>query len=749
VRLIYRLKVKEWSAEPVMPSHTVQYLNAQPVSPQPGVPTHENGLAAPFDEPSDSLLVYWNILLERRWIAAAGFISVLVFSLLYLARATPIYESTALIEVGSQVNALLDGNAGNSIDPAHRPTMMNSEKLKIQSRAVLAKVVYRLDLEDDPFFRGAGDTVIALASRVRVEPIRITQLLRLSVEHQNPKTAKSIADAIINAYLENHRETTVGSLSNLIQYLQDEVATTGMKLKEVRESIQEYQERNSMVSLSKDQDIALQGLMEAQTALAKAEVDYTTARSTAEAIQSQLDSGINLEALPQMTTDPQISPLFSALTAAEVDLEELSMKYRDQWPEVKNLKTRIKKLKEEIEAGANTILASSVLSAAQSHQRKIALESLVEEHEQAHLDLNQKRIEFDIRHRNAAQLEGLYNTLLTRLEEVKINQRSYDSAIQVVDEPVAPIDPVKPNVPLVILAGLALGALTGLGLAFGVHMLDESVGSQEHIESLLGLRFLGYVARIGARTEQERGLESLLNPHSAASESFRSLRTGVGLHPQNSQYKVIAGTCANSGEGKSLVMSNLAIVCAQAGSRTLLVDADLRRPTVHRLYGMANTRGLTQYLKGEAGIREIRRNSEVPNLDIVTSGKVPSNPAELIISDAFADFIKEARRYYDRIIIDCPPAAAVSDPFTIGNLSDGVLFVTRFRYIKRHHARRVVRRLRESGVPIIGALINDINSERSYRYYYENQHYYQPGTRLERKLPSQLPALPVEEVDPD
>ncbi len=716
----------------------------------PKPPVRYRGPMPAGDESLPTAKIVWNILLERRWVVVVTFLISVTLSLIYLKQAQPIYEATAVIEVQPDKETILEKQEVRS-STLQQTAVLNTERVKIFSRTVLSKVAYTLSLAKDPFFRDKVDLVEFLSRQVSVNPIRLSHLLEISVGHPEPKQAAAITNAIIDAYAANHRETELDNLTSLALYLQDEVTATEAKLKESRESIQRYQELHGTVSLAKDQDIALQALITAQTAVAQAEIDQRISQSTARAIREQLASGIELETLPQMVGDPRIVPLLNSLASAHIELERLLLTYKEEWPQVKALRTTIAELKQAITTGADEILATADLKTDQAKRRLSELQSLVADREAAHLDLNQKRIQFDIRTRNAAQLEALYNTLLSRLEEVRIAQRSFAGQIKVVDRAIVPLEPAKPNLAIVLAIGIMGGILAGVLFALLLNTLDESIGSQDDVESVLGLKFLGYIARIRGRNISDCGLDSLLNPHSPASESFRTLRATIALLPNGTSYQTIAVSCANSGEGKSLTMSNLAIVCAQAGTKTLLVDADLRRPTIHKLYDLPNRVGLTQFLRGTAGFDETVQATKVPNLDIVPSGKIPRNPAELIASDVFKAFVAEARQRYDRIIIDSPPASAVGDPLSIAAQCDGVVFISRFRRIRREHARRVVQQLREAGVPIIGGLINDISAEKSYKYYYYYQNYYKSTETVNAELdpapPKRLTLDPLQPTD--
>jgi polysaccharide biosynthesis transport protein len=508
--------------------------------------------------------------------------------------------------------------------------------------------------------------------------------------------------------------------------LEGEVQSTKENLNVARLKMQDYRVSQGTVSLEKDQDIGLQALIQAQTEYTRAESEEAIARSVAEEMNGQLAAGKPLETIPQIAANPQIAALQQTLAGYEAELQGLLVRYKEGWPMIKDLRKRMESLKQSLAEAAQDVLKSTVLAAEQAQAKLEKLTQLVQDREKAHLVLNEQRINYDIESRNAEQLRELYNTLLSRLEEVRIAQRSHTSNISVVDQAEVPFEPVKPRVALTLLLSVFGGLILGSGVALFVNFLDDSVKSQEDVESYLGLTFLGYVARIKGTELSERGQESFVNPQSVAAESFRTLRATISLLPNGSNYRTIAVSSTKSGEGKSLATSNLAIVSAQAGTKTLLIDADLRRPTIHEIYKLPNSKGLSDYLSNTKQLEDIVQQGNIPNLDYITSGPIPGNPSELLSGNRFAEFLEQARNRYERIIIDCPPVSAVSDPLSVASRCDGIVFISRFNKIRREHARRTVQRLKEAGVQTIGGLINDISAENSHGYYYYSDYYYKP-----------------------
>jgi capsular exopolysaccharide synthesis family protein len=338
------------------------------------------------------------------------------------------------------------------------------------------------------------------------------------------------------------------------------------------------------------------------------------------------------------------------------------------------------------------------------------------------------RTGYDILKRQADTRIALHNLVLSKMKEIDMSivQQEQLNNIIIGSVAIPPVEPAKPNVPLVLVGGGLSAVLLAVGLALFVNFLDDSIKSQDDVETYLRLPFLGYVPNIKTNSVVERYLQSHLHPQSNAAESFRTVRAAVSLGPQGEKLRVLAVTCTLPNEGKSLVSCNLATVIAQTGLKTLLVDADLHRPTCHKTFQLKNQVGLTTYLLEKSNdINELINTTEVPNLDVVSSGEAAQQPSELIASRRMVQFLQEVGKRYDRVVIDCPPVLAFSDPLVLAAMTDGVIYVIKFNKVRREYARKSIQRLQEVGASVCGVLLNNIDFEGRDAYYYS--YYYVPN----------------------
>jgi capsular exopolysaccharide synthesis family protein len=515
------------------------------------------------------------------------------------------------------------------------------------------------------------------------------------------------------------------------------------------EDLQKYKEKHDMVSLEASQNIILQSVIQAQADLSRAQSVANEATQIASEVARMVKEGQSLESIPEVAQSPTVRDLKIRLSERETILQGLLTKYKEKWPDVGSARRELESTRQAFDEECRKIYDSIQTRAqlAKSTERK--MQEVQESKQEALQKLNRLKIEYDQLNRKAEQMKSLYGSLLARIQELQVSSKNSVNNMRVIDHADVPLVHVKPQIPVVLVLGILGGLAVGFGLAYFVNYLDDSIKNQEDIENILKLPFLGYVPNIRAADLHERDLYAHIHPRSSAAESFRTLRAAISLASRADKMRVFGVTSSIPSEGKSLCASNFAIVTAQAGLRTVLVDADLRRPSVHKAFQIHAPVGIAAYLQGTTErIEDIIHKSEAPNLDVMVCGPIPSNPSELLETPRMDLLLAELRKRYDRVILDCPPISAVSDPLVMGSKADGMLYVMKFKKIRREHARRSVQRLHDAGIQIVGVVLNDIDFEGrdSYYYsyyYYQNQYYSHYRTEPSTKAKPAPPIKPV------
>jgi capsular exopolysaccharide synthesis family protein len=667
---------------------------------------------------------YWHVVLERRWMVITSFFFILLLTAIYLYRATPIYGASVRIQIDRESSNPLNFKDAVSLETREQDYLQTQYK-NLQSRSLIQAVIAALKLEKDPRYEKAMDKVEAVSKDISIAPIRLSRLVDVRVEHPNPKTAAAIANKLAKIFIEQNLQQKVNSTMDAVAWLKTQVDDAQQKVEHSEDDLHAYLTNHNEVSLEDGVNIVRQSLMQAQTELSKVRAESAQAQEEVAEIERMVNNGQPVDTIPAVAQNLTIQRIRQELDVENSILAALLKRYREKYPAVIAERSKLHQLEQTLAQECEKELQTVRNRATILKKQEEKLSALVSTEEHKQLELNSLKIRYDIIKRQAENNKAIHSNVLIRLKETELMSRMNSNNMRIVDEAVEAIRPIKPRMVLTILGGLIGGLMVSMGLAFFVNYLDDSLKSQDDIETHLRLPFLGYIPNIKTNSVVERDLQAHLHPQSNAAEGFRTIRATISLTHKADKFRVLAITSTIPSDGKSLVASNLAIVHAQTGLRTLLVDADLRRPSVHKAYQLHSPVGLSAFLTRETNdLDTLIHATEVPNLDVVCCGAVPATPSELIGSGRMQEFLEKMKGRYDRVVLDCPPVSAVSDPLIISAMSDGVVYVTKFNKIRREHGMKSVQRIQNAGIHILGVVINDIDFDGKDSYYY-SYYYYQ------------------------
>jgi capsular exopolysaccharide synthesis family protein len=671
---------------------------------------------------SVNLRHYWHIILERRWLVITAFISVFTLCLVYLFKAPRIYQAVTRLQINRETDNVLNLREGLTLEPREQDYLQTQYK-NLVSRSLIASVVTRLRLEKDERYASKRDVVKAVFDDITVSPIRLSRLVEVKFEHTNPLQAVNIVSNLVHIFVENNLAQKSLASAQAGKWLQQEAVGQKLKMETAERAV--YQAQSKNISLEDTQNISLQALKLAQEELMRAQSKATVAIKTDQEVKRLLAGGLTMDSIPAVASDRLIQELKARLAIREAELANLLKRYKDKYPTVIQMQEEIQSLRSSIDREARKIIEAINSEAQLAKAHEESLRRVVEDHTAEMVKLGEQRIKYNQLSQDVLLNRKLYEVVLQNQSQNELIASSKINNMLVIDEAYVPPRYIKPRIMLTLVLGVIGGLVVGAGLAFFVNYLDDSIKTQDDVELHLRLPFLGYVPNIKSNSVIERDLQAHHHPQSTAAEGFRTIRAAVALMPKSDQLHLLAVTSTIPSEGKSLLASNLAIVTAQSGLRTLLVDADLRRPSVHKAYQLHSPVGLSAWLQNELEqIDEIIHRTDIPNLEVVCCGAIPSSPSELAGSKQMRRFLEQVRQRYDRVFIDCPPVSAVSDPLVIAAMADGVLFVTKFNKIRREHARKSIQRIQDAGIHLLGVVLNDIDFEGKDSYYY-SYYYYQ------------------------
>ncbi|MFM7804253.1 MAG: GumC family protein, partial [Verrucomicrobiota bacterium] len=620
----------------------------------------------------------------------------IILGVLYAFQATPMFRAVARLQIDPENQGVLNLNSlalGNQDQ-----NYLTTQYRNLESRSLILEVMDKLKLEsEDERYSKAIDKVTAVTKDIKIVPIRLSRLVEVQVTHPKGEQAQRIGDMILKVFLQRNLDDKKQKALQGFQILEQEAKGKEVELASLQKDLQKYRKEKGMVSLKDEQNIDAATMRDLKLGYETLRATADVAKQTAQQAREWVAAGKEITDFGPLAKDEQVGFLRKQVNENSSKLAGLRTKYREKHPKVIQVYTQLQadsqRLRDESERALQAIFQLAELEASREAE---ALRKYKESVERV-FALDEAKIEYDIMEQKVKRVEGFYQTILTKAKDFDIGTKDLLQNMKVQDPAFAPLKPVSPNKPLIFVGSIVGGLAVALGLALFFNFLDDSVKSQEDVENFLHLPFLGYIPNIKSVSIVERDLQSHLHPTSSPAEGFRTLRAAISLAKNADKLRVVAFTSTIPSEGKSLTASNFAIVTSQTGLKTLLVDADLRRPSVHKAFQLQSPVGLSAYLAGRTdNLSEFIHTTEVPNLDVICCGAVPPNPSELIGSNRMVRFLEEAARRYDRVILDCPPVSAVSDPLIVGAMADGMVFVTKFNKIRREHALRSVQRIQDS-----------------------------------------------------
>ncbi len=744
----------------------------------PAVP-EEISIAVPvsrdFSRGRLDLYQYYIMLLRRKWLVLAVVLTVTAAATLQAYTTTPLFTAVVRLQIDPENLNLLPYE-----DPFQTPfhflaaeTYLRTQAEILRSRALAKRLVTRLNLLEDPIFNArvrsglVSELTASVSESVRsfltwappketpglvstteredaladafrgsigVDPIRGTRLMELSYTSHDPDFAARVVNELTTQFLELTFERKVTTTNVAGKFLDENLEELRSKVEESERRMQSYARENDIIDLDKDsQDIVVQRLVALTAQATAAEAEKLAAGSRYESIQ---ESGG--DDFPTALKTPEILRLESSLASLNQEQARLSATFREGWPELRQKQNEVAAVEQQLKEAKHEAREQVRQEYEEAARLYGKLQAAVEEQKTRANQLFAASIQYNILKREAESNKVLYQSLLQRSKQAEISASLRSSNIQVVDEARPPGFASSPNKRRTILFGVLLGLMLGVGLGLAMEYLDNTVKTPDDLMEFMGLPTLSVIPRLDTFPETKPALESSVGQGGESVlvryldfhrnhmwEAYRALRTSILLSHSEGPPRTILVTSALPGEGKTTTALHTAMVLAQTGKRTVLIDLDLRKPTVARLAGLDGSRGMTNYLSGNARLATQLQPSGVPNLFVVPSGPHPPNPAELIGSSKMSSALALLRDYVDFVVLDSPPLLSVSDALILANMVDGVVLVIEGGRTPREAVRKASDRLVSVGGRILGALINNVDVSKSeYAYYYRYYYYY-------------------------
>ncbi len=720
-----------------------------------------------FEEQEIHLRDYLRIISKRRYVILTVFAIIVLATVVITFTMTPIYTSA------SQV--LLEKNTGNKgLDDPYRyePDFLDTQAEIIKSANVARKVVDNLQLASRyrRYFINDGDaSILSVAQRfitglikpvitflknspeklkdvsgemdvpeiapktdeqiiadiisegLEVTPLKNTKIVSISYSDMSPAMAKLVADAVVKAYMDEMLEIKLSTSSYSIKWMTDKAQEEREKLEHSERELQRFMRENDLVTVEDKLTVLPQKLSEFARQISVAEAQKKELQDQLNQINAAGKDLNKLESIPALASSEVLKSIRERIYKANQTLQELSKKYGPKHPNMIKVHDELRTLNNEKRYEIDRILSSISNSYDLAASKEKSMKELLAETKGEMLGSNEKFMQYQIMKREVDSNRVMYETLQSGIKKEGVTEQSQSVNIWVMQKAELPEFPSKPDKTRNLLLGMILGLFGGVGLAFFVEYLDNTVKGAQDLEEKFGLTVLGSIEEI---RDKKKHIESFItqNPLSPMAESYRLIRSGLLLSSAERPPKTMLITSMNAQEGKTSTTANLARILAQGGSSVLIIDCDLRRPRMHTVFDVKNEIGLSSFLTGTTKDNVIQKIQD-ENISLLPSGPIPPAPAELLGSAKMKQLIKILAEKFDFILVDSPPVQSVTDSLELSQHVDGTIVVVRAGKTINEDLESGMKKLHDVQTRFLGFVLNGMKQDMG-KYYYGYSSYY-------------------------
>ncbi|MDQ8193052.1 polysaccharide biosynthesis tyrosine autokinase [Coraliomargarita sp. SDUM461004] len=681
--------------------------------------------------PQRSFQDYFLMFRERIWYLIVAFFIIFSGSILYTFNKTKVYTAVAQVQLFRDDASALGQGVEMEQNQIHSAEDLNTQISVLESSSIIKGVEQRLQDEMRERFMAPYTDALSLSGPLtpleilgrnrKVIPRRMSLMISVAYSHPDPIVAAEVANLFAKEFIDYNLKLNIDGSMKAVEDLRIRADQQKERVEELELKLAEYRERNNAVSLQSDENIAGAQLARLNEIKLTNKNVYDQLETKWNLIETYRRENKNLWELSFISEQPRVSSLLERISGTRISISSMSKRYREKHPAMIQLLQTLQEAELELDAAVQNSVDKIYASYSESKSNFEMASQRLAEKEKELIELGKTRVEYNSLLRDLDVQQNFFQALNARMTTEKAQVNLKNPNARIVDEAFPPPEdqPSSPNVVMNLAAGFFGGIACGMGLIFAVAFLDDRVKSAFDIEGTIGLPMLGVIPRIKKLDSNSKAQAVASNVDRHVTETFRSIHSALKLNDESKNAKIILTTSTVPSEGKSFVSSNLSLTFANHGEKTLLLDADLRLPNVARSLQLENEFGVLDHIEKGVALDEVIIKEVYPNLDVLPTGGKSKNPTQVLNSAQFEAMLAELRDRYDRIVVDSPPLAAVSDALNLLPLVDGILYVIKFNTVKRKTAVVNVRRLWESNTPVFGAILNNITSSVS-SYYYSN-----------------------------
>ncbi len=723
-----------------------------------------------FEEKEIDLRSYLKILRERRAIVISVMLVVLLITIVATYTTIPVFTSS------SQV--LVERNRGKSALESnyyyYEPEFLSTQSEIIRSENVALKVVKQLQLatrykgyffkeSSENFFlvdlvkekiAGLRESIFSLVSgaqkdnkaavsrtsinfepksdeeiiadmirrELNVIPVKDTKIVTISYRDKDPAIAKLVTDAVVKAYMTEMLDIKLSTSSYSLKWMTEKAAEERDKLERSERDLQTFMRANDLVTVENRLTVLPQKLSESGSQLSRAETEKKELQDLLNQITSAGNDTEKLEKISLFASDTVLKNIRERLYKASQNIQELSKKYGRKHPVMIRAKDELRILKKERKFEIDRVVSTIANSYELAGSKEKNMGDLLQKTKNEMLNLNEKFMQYSIMKRDVDSNRVLYDTLQASIKKQGVTEQSQSVNIWVIKKANLPVVPSKPNKKRNMLLGLILGLFSGIGLAFFVEYLDNTLKNARQIEERFGLTVLGSIEEL---REKGKNIDTYVNDNllSPLAESYRLIRSALLLSTADQPPKVVLISSMSKSEGKTATGINLARLIAQDKKSVVVIDCDLRRPRMHSLLGIENETGLSSYLAGHVDECPVLK---IPGeeISLVPSGPIPPDPSELLGSARMPMVIGELLTKFDFVLLDSPPVGAVTDSLTLSQYVDGTILVVKAGAVTNEMFESGLRKMTDINARILGVVVNRVKALDQNAYQYGYSTYY-------------------------
>ncbi len=720
----------------------------------------------PIAEEEIHLRDYIEVLIRRKWVVIIFLLVTFVSVALFTLTSTPLFQGKGIIRASAASGKLtqfedIQTNALRTME------FQQTQVRLLKSEQMSLRILDELELRKNPLFNKAlvaginpDDGFLALArqslssvlsfirasegeddslnnegkerllidtivrklqTEVKIAPVRNSELIELSYEAPDPQLAAQVVNTAMDEFINLHLDANIDSSKTAGKFLDKQIKTAQIKLEQSEKELNNYSRQAGLVSMDPKLNLIMRQLEELNDALAKARAE----RIGKEALYQQA-IGDNSQNLSQILQDQLIKNLKEQHATLRAEYEDLSTTFKPAYPKMKQLRARMDDIKQRINDERSQIIDSIKNDYEAAEKKQEYLQVKAEEQKERAIELNDKATQYRILLRQVETNKSIYQSLLLRSKEVEATLGAAVTNIQIIDRARIPIYPSKPRVARNLLLGLLLGIFGGIGIAFLLEYLDDTIQNPEELVNRFNIPVLGLIPydKIGEHDKKSLALKFYHEPRSPIAESVRTAMTSIELSAADRPPKTILITSVLAGAGKSSLACNIALSYLSTGENCLIIDTDLRKPSLHRVFDQSRKgSGLSSVLSGLNTLQEVLRHTDYKGLDFISSGPLPPNPAELIASKRMQELLNLVGEHYSHIILDAPPYQGFAEILVMANKVDGLILVTVEGDTPRDGVKHFRRSVLNVGGRILGAVVNKAGRTKGYGNYSKYSYY--------------------------